>query len=419
VYYWWPWPGSRHLPTPFKVLSVYNQEVSLSQSILLRGARQLLTLRGKPGVRRGPDFGNLEIIEDGSVFIQGGKIVSVGPTRRLENLKDVRGAINIPVPNCIVMPGFADPSIQLNLIAPSGKGTQPKRRKLSDFYNESVSLMRSCLQHGTLNAGVKASSGVHSMGADFSVLRQIARLRSTPVGLMRTWCPGTDAEDVPGPQTWVDAVELLSKRKLAESVELRGNPLHPASQRIIQAAEKADLRVSLDWSGGSGDQLNECLSRSSPSSVFCRHSLSTGERDVLADAKSTVVFNAGGALLDGQPESSVRDLIEAGGAIALGSGYDAVYEPNFNMQLVLAVAVRRLNLTIEQAIVATTINAAYAMNCGDEIGSLEPGKRAEVLILNLADYREIPRRLGVNHVAMAIREGNLAINRTRWRVGAA
>jgi imidazolonepropionase len=127
----------------------------LSQSILLRGARQLLTLRGKPGVRCGPSSGNLEIIEDGSVFIQGGKIVSVGPTRRLENLKEVRGALQIPVHNCVVMPGFVDSSIQLSLAVPHTTGkVRRKRRKLSDFYNETLTLMRVCLQHGTLNAGV-------------------------------------------------------------------------------------------------------------------------------------------------------------------------------------------------------------------------------------------------------------------------
>ena len=89
------------------------------------------------------------------------------------------------------------------------------------------------------------------------------------------------------------------------------------------------------------------------------------------------------------------------------------------MQIVLALAVMRLNLTIEHAIVATTINAAYAINQGNEIGSLEPGKHADVLILNLNDYRELPRRLGVNHVAMIIRDGVITANRMSWKVGAA
>jgi imidazolonepropionase len=257
------------------------------------------------------------------------------------------------------------------------------------------------------------------LAADLSVLGQIARMRNHPIGLMSTWCPGGGPEKMPGAAPLAATLELISRRKLAGFIELKSNSDPAIRDPVLAAANKAEMKLSLDWVGGSRDDLWESLARFSPACVFCHHSFSKDECDVLAQAKSVVVFSVGGALLDSQPGTSVRDLLEAGGAIALGSGYDALYEPNFNMQLVLALAVRRLNLTIEQAIVATTINAAHAMNCGDQIGSLEPGKRADVLVLNLNDYREIPRRLGVNHVAMAIREGNLAINRTRWRVGAA
>jgi imidazolonepropionase len=370
----------------------------------------VLTLRGASGVRRGPHSENLEVIEDGSVFIQGGKIVSVGPTRRLENLKAVRGAIHIPVPNCIVMPAFVDASIQLSLDLPDSS----RRRKLSDFYNDSITLMRSCLQHGTLNAMVKSSSSVHSLGADLSALRQIARVGNSPVGLIRAWRPCPHPEDSPDDVILTNTFDAVSRRKLADIIELKGD-----ASPILAAAARSGLGITLDWSGGAPDDLAESLHRSSPASVFCRHNLSAGERDVLASARSVAVFSAGGSLFDNPPGDSVRELIEAGGAIALGSGYHSLYEPNFNMQLVLALAVRRLNLTIEQAIVATTINAAYAMGCGDQFGTLEPGKRADVLVVNLPDYREFPRRLGVNHVAMAIRNGDLILNRTRWKVGAA
>jgi imidazolonepropionase len=390
----------------------------LAQSILLRGARQLLTLRGKPGVRRGSEFGNLAIIEDGSVFIQGGKIVSVGPTRRIENLKEIRDALDIPVHNCIVMPGFVDPAIRLSLAATDNRG-RLKRRKLSDFYEESIILMRSCLQHGTLNAGIKACAGIRSLGADLAVLRQLVRIGNSPVGLTRIWHPDTAFPGMPASEPLTEAIYTITRRNLAHAFELRTNPDNSLSDPCVLAANKAQLALSLDWLGGSAAGLQDALVRSAPVSVFCRPNLSPEACDVLAQSTSIAVFKAGGALLDNEPDNSLRTLADAGGAIALGSGYDAQYEPNYNLQLVLALAVRRLRLTIEEAIVATTINAAYVLNCGDQLGSLEPGKRADVLVLNLSDYREIPRRLGVNHVAMAIRDGNLAINRTRWRAGAA
>ena len=261
----------------------------------------------------------------------------------------------------------------------------------------------------------KVGDGFHSLAGDLSLLRQLARIGNNPVGMKRIWNPVADAKEMPNVSMLAAALETVSKRKLADAVALNGISEDP----LGEAASRSEMPLRLDWRGGSADKLARALLRYSPASVYCQDNLSAGEREALARSGSTGVFSAGGALLDSQPGNCIRDLVEVGGAIALGSGYDALNEPNFNMQLVLALAVRRLNLTIEQAIVATTINAAYAMDCGDEIGSLEPGKRAEVLVLNLSDYRELPRRLGVNHVAMAIRDGNLVINRTRWRVGAA
>jgi imidazolonepropionase-like amidohydrolase len=52
------------------------------------------------------------------------------------------------------------------------------------------------------------------------------------------------------------------------------------------------------------------------------------------------------------------------------------------------------------------------------VGSLEAGKRADILVLSLSDYREIPRHIGVNHVTMALREGNFLINRKRSKASA-
>ncbi len=388
--------------------------------MLLRGAKQLLTLRGESSVRRGPESRNLAIIEDGSVFIRDGKIVSVGSTRRLENLKEARAAIEIPVQNCIVMPGFVDSWLQLTLAAPPDPGkTSLKRRKLSEFHDESIALMRACLSHGTLNAGIKASSGINSMAADLSMLRQLERVGHNPVGLTRFWAPERDIATWPNDRTVASAVEVVAKRKLADSMLVRISGNYLDEDPLFSTLNGTDMRMSFDWSAGSPEEAKKWLERSSPASVFCQPNLSSVDRRALAESNAVAVFKAGGALLDAQPETGVRQLLDMGGAIAIGSGYDAYYELNFNMQLVLALAVRRLGVSIEEAIVATTINAAYAMNCGDKIGSLEPGKGAELLVLNLSDYHEIPRRLGVNHVAMAIRDGNIVINRTKWRVGAA
>ena len=76
--------------------------------ILVRGARQLLTLRGPSGPRRGADLRNLGLIQDGAVLVAGGEIREVGPSRRIENLALARDAEEIDASGCVVMPGLVD-----------------------------------------------------------------------------------------------------------------------------------------------------------------------------------------------------------------------------------------------------------------------------------------------------------------------
>ena len=85
--------------------------------ILIRGARQLLTLRGPKGPRRGPELNDLGIIADGALLIRDGLIQEVGPSRRVENLAAARGAIEVDALTRVVMPGFVDS--HTHLIYPS------------------------------------------------------------------------------------------------------------------------------------------------------------------------------------------------------------------------------------------------------------------------------------------------------------
>ncbi|HYZ84226.1 MAG TPA: hypothetical protein VE621_07470, partial [Bryobacteraceae bacterium] len=79
-----------------------------SSTLLVRGARQLLTLNGPSGPRRGSAMANLGLIEDGAVLIVNGVVASVGPSRRVENLAEARGAAEINATGRVVMPGFVD-----------------------------------------------------------------------------------------------------------------------------------------------------------------------------------------------------------------------------------------------------------------------------------------------------------------------
>jgi imidazolonepropionase len=374
-------------------------------------------------MRRGSALEDLGLIEDGSVLIRDGIIDCIGSTRRIENLKDARSAVQIPIPGMVVMPGFVDSGIQLSLYtAPASPKARPKRKKMGDFENESLTLLRSCLQHGTLNAQTKAISSGGVAAADASMLRQLGRIGNSPVGTVRAWRVDSPVDER-ALAKFQTKLSYMEKHKLAQAIELNFAPHASANDDLGRAlcamASRSSLPVSLCWPGGDPHWLNELLSCLHPRSVFCPAGLGPEECSLFAASSSMAVFSPCKELLEERNNSSVRRLVEDGGAIALASGYDSRDAPIFSMQMVVALGVLHLRLTVEQAISATTINAAHAVGRSEEIGSLEVGKRADLLVLNLPDYREIPRRFGTNHVALAIRDGNLVLNRSRPKASVA
>jgi imidazolonepropionase len=377
----------------------------------------VLTLRGPVGARRGAALNDLGIVKDGSVLIRDGRIVSVGPARRIENLKEARGAIEISAEDAIVLPGFVDPGLQLNLHCTKHASThQAKRRRMADFSDDSLNLMRACLQHGTLNVQIKASAGTADFRSDLAVLKQLAEIGNNPVGMVRTWRITPSLISEPASAAGIqDLLGVLVSRKLIQSLEVAPECSETTSVPVWHAAARLRIGVNLLWNARPAVSLERLVACSNPDAVWFPCSLTDQQAEILSASRCIAVFSPGGEVLNGSGNDSVRKLADSGAALALSSGYHACESPSFNMQMAIALAVFGLRLTIEQAITAATINAAYAIRQGDVIGSIECGKRADLLVLSIPDYREIPRRFGINHVAMAMRDGNIVFNRLRSR----
>ena len=108
---------------------------------------------------------------------------------------------------------------------------------------------------------------------------------------------------------------------------------------------------------------------------------------------------------------SVRAAIDEGCAIAFGTSYGAENGFRFNPQYLLHVACERFGLSCEEAIVATTFNAACALRMSHVTGSLEPGKPADLVMMDVPDYRELVRRVGHSDVQLVMRAGQIVYRR--------
>jgi imidazolonepropionase len=100
-------------------------------------------------------------------------------------------------------------------------------------------------------------------------------------------------------------------------------------------------------------------------------------------------------------------ILEAGGALAIATDCNPGTAWCESMQFIIALACRYLKLTPAQALAATTINAAAAIGRADEVGSLEPGKRADVLVIDAPDYRHLGYQFGGNLVGVVVKAGRV------------
>ena len=102
-----------------------------------------------------------------------------------------------------------------------------------------------------------------------------------------------------------------------------------------------------------------------------------------------------------------RKLIAAGAAVALATDFNPGTSPTLNMQFILSLACTQMRMAPAEAIAASTINAAHALRRAYRIGSLEAGKQADLIVLNVEDYREIPYYFAVNHCVMTVKRGRV------------
>ncbi len=407
----------------------------MSNLWLVRGARQLITLRGPSEARRGPALSELGIIQDGAVLIRDGLIVSVGPSRRVENLREAREAEVIEAAGRVVTPGLVDCHTQFfpgpGLRSPTGFLVHPPSRASALNWNavlrsssrrrilwEYRRWLHELLRHGTTTAEAKSGWGLDEAAA-LKLLRIFAHLQGGPADVIATYslpaCSPRYGRDDP-----VHAEELLNRllpllvrRRLARLLEVcvdsGGYAVEPLRQCTTRAAELG-LRLKIHAAPSAQQEAVRLALDLEARSVNALTRIALG--DIARLAASPVIVTLVPALcLTGQDPGAgaVRELIRAGAAIALGTGYGI--SPPHSLAAAMALACLHWRMEPAEALTAATINAAYALDVARRLGSLEPGKQADLVIFDVRDYREIACHLGVNLVSTVLKRGVLVYHR--------
>lgn len=394
----------------------------------------MVTMRGSVGPRRGAEMRTLGVIADGALLIVDGVIQEVGPSRRVEMLAVSRDAEEIDASGKVVMPGYVD--CQTHLLAPPAPlddfetrclqgrfpaaepGGEPNAEGLRVMRGYSAQRLeiegkrqlRTIWKYGTTTLGSTSGAGLDE-ASELRALRVLDGLNDRPIEIVPSFggALGVAPEYVGRPaeyRAWLEAemIPEVARRRLAHRVDIAIGDgafrLEEASAYARSAREHgftacARLRsVTVDLPEGTASVSGvEWLTRA-------------GER--LAGSEIVAVLTPGAWFHRGTgPPEPARELIDAGAAVALSTGFNPQESPTPSMPMAVSLACAQLRMTPAEAMTAATINGAYALGLGARTGSLEIGKWADLLILNASDYREVPLQFGVNLLMMALRRGQM------------
>ncbi len=424
----------------------------MSSTLLITGASQLLTLRGR-APRRGEALSSLGLIKDGALLVREGRIAAVGPRATIESLPEAVTADKLDLGGRVALPGFVDSHTHLihaasraeeyelritgasyEEIARKGGGILNSVKKLraatvEALKERALAALKQFAAHGTTTIEAKSGYGL-DLSSELKILQLHKELKGEqPLDIVSTFLgahavPPEFRKKLRGADDYVELlatqiIPQVAREGLAEFCDVfcdRGAFTVKQSRRVLTAGRACGLAPRLHA---------EQLTRTGATrlavelhAASCDHLEKINRADIRALAKSNTVAT----LLPGccfhlglQRYAPARELIDAGAIVALATDYNPGTSPTASMPMILSLACTQLRMTPAAAIAAATINAAYALRRHKEIGSLEVGKLADLAVFEVADYREIPYYFGMNHCWLTLKRGQIVFLRANAR----
>ncbi len=416
--------------------------------LLVLHAAELATLAGPPGPRRGRAQREIAAFPDGAVAVKGGRIAAVGPTRELRQAWKAKHEIDAS--GCAVTPGLVDPHTHAvfagdraeefewrllgrsyQAIAAEGGGilsTVRATRAASDAAlakGLSTRLDRMLLA-GTTTAEVKSGYGL-SLKDELRLLEAIAGVsRRHPVRLVPTFL-GAHALPPEYKGRWQAYADLVcgrmipavARRGLARFCDVfvdEGAFSLKEGVRILAAARKAGLGLKVHAEEFA--RTGAAAKAAAMGAVSADHLMKVNGRDIrmLAASGTVAVCLPVTTLFVGEPAyAPARDMIAAGCAVAVATDLNPGSSHAYSQALAMSLACLGLRLTPAEALTSATLNAACAIGEGAHAGSLEVGKRADLVVWDAPDHRHIPYTLGTNLVRDVVAGGKVVVEDGRLR----
>jgi imidazolonepropionase len=416
--------------------------------LLIHSASQLCVIPDHGRPQRGRDLGELALVENGAIAAADGRIVAVGPSDELRAAYQAKETIDAG--GRCVTPGFVDPHTHIPWVGDranefeqrlagasymeimaAGGGImstvrQTRQASLEQLIADNLPRLARMLRNGTTSVEAKTGYGLDT-ATELKQLDAIIGLSERqPVELTPTFLPAhATPEEFDGrTDAYVEYVIQETLPAGAEWMRRHNIPLFAdvfceegafdlaQSRRILEAAQALGYRLKIhadEFVGLGGAKLAVELG-----AISADHLVKTPAVDIAALGQGeTVAVGLPGTPFGltrwnaPQAYTPAQKILDAGGALALATDCNPGTCWTESMQMVMALACRTMGLTQAQALVAATLNAAYAIGRAADIGSLDAGKQADILILETANYRQLGYRFGGNLVATVIKKGQI------------
>ncbi|MDD4783869.1 MAG: imidazolonepropionase [Syntrophaceticus sp.] len=418
----------------------------MKADFLLINAGQLVTVAGNSDhPKRREELPEIGVITDGAVAARDGNVIAVGSTSDLQKSVELEeGAVVIDAQGKVVLPGLVDPhthvvfagsrehelemKIQgvpyLEILARGGgildtvRSTRAASRE--ELFRAAEKYLDEMLAQGTTTAEAKSGYGL-TLEDELKTLEVARDLQEAhPVDLVSTFL-GAHAipeEYKENPDDFVELIiqEMLpavSRSGLARFCDVfceDGVFSVEQSRRILSEAKRLgfELKIHADEMVPlGGAELAAELG-----AVSADHLMVISDQGIEMLAASdtvAVLLPATTFCVMGEQYAPARKMIEKGAAVALSSDFNPGSSPVNSLQIVMGIACRQLKMAPAEVISAVTINAAHAIGCASSVGSIEVGKKADLVVFDAKDYRYLMYRFGTNLVDKVIKSGRVVV----------
>lgn len=414
-------------------------------NIIIKNASQIVTCSGFEG-KFGKSMNDINVIENTSLVVESGIIKEIGSFEEISKKYDENDFIIVDASNKAVLPGFVDShthfvfggfraeefSWRLNGesymdimnkgggIVNSVRGTREATE--DELYESAKKRLDSMIHFGVTTVEGKSGYGL-DYETELKQLRVMDRLQKDhPIDICKTFM-GAHAipEEYKGRNKEYinflieDVLPKVAEENLAEFCDVfceEGVFSVEESRRILLKAKELGMKIKLH--ADEIVQLGGAELGAELGATSADHLLHASDKGIKAMADKKVI----GTLLPTtafclkEPFAKARMMIDKGGAVALGTDFNPGSGFTNSIPLMFALATIYMNMSIEEAISAMTINGAAAIGRAETIGSIDKGKKGDLVILEYPSYKFLPYNTGVNIVETVLKDGNIVYKKS-------